>query len=76
MNENYTNKKKQKQQLEYEESWPIPDTLYDALCNCFKMKRVIHCNPITLPLQAKEYISHDPRDAIFDALPYTKKRLA
>ena len=27
---------------------------------------------MTLPLRAKEYISHDPRDAIFGALPYTK----
>jgi len=35
-------------------------------------QRVIHCNPITLPLGAKEYISHDSRDAVFGALPYTK----
>jgi hypothetical protein len=27
---------------------------------------------VTLPLRAKEYISHDPRDATFGALPYTK----
>jgi hypothetical protein len=27
---------------------------------------------MTLPLRAKEFISHDPRDAIFEALPYTK----
>jgi ribonuclease HI len=27
---------------------------------------------MTLPLRAKEYISHDPRDATFGALPYTK----
>jgi len=32
----------------------------------------MHCNSITLPLRAKEYISHDPRDAIFGALPYAK----
>jgi len=46
--------------------------LYDALRNCFKIKRVIHFNPITLPLRAKENISHYPRDAVFGALPYTK----
>jgi hypothetical protein len=27
---------------------------------------------MTLPLRAKEYISHDTKDAIFGALPYTK----
>jgi hypothetical protein len=27
---------------------------------------------MTLPLRAKEYISHDPRDATFGAIPYTK----
>jgi len=54
--ETFTNERKlhkqQKlnQQLEYEEPWPIPDTLYDALCTCFKIKRVMHCNPLTLPL--------------------------
>jgi hypothetical protein len=63
---------KQNQQLEYEEPWPIPDTLYDTLYNCFKIKKFIHGNPMTLPLMAKEYISHDPRDATFGALPYTK----
>ena len=62
----------QTQHIEYEEPWPIPDALYDALCNCFKIKRVIHCSPMTLPLRAKEYISHDPEDATFGALPYTK----
>jgi hypothetical protein len=61
----------QNQQLEYEEPWPILDTLYDALRNCFKIKRVIHCNPMTLRLRAREYISHDPRGAVFGALPYT-----
>ena len=59
---------KQNRQLEYEEPWPIPDALYDTLYNCFKIKRVIHCNPMTLPLRAKEYISHDPMDATFGAL--------
>ena len=53
----------QNQQLEYEELWPISYALYDTLCNCFKIKRVIHCNSMTLPLRAKEYMSHDPRDA-------------
>ena len=62
---------KQDQQLEYEEPWHIPDTLYDALRNCFNIKRVIHCNPINLPLRAKTYISHDPRDTRFSATPYT-----
>ena len=62
----------QTQHIEYEEPWPIPDALYDALCNCFKIKRVIHCKPMILPLRAKEYIPHDPRDAVFGALPYTK----
>ena len=33
----------------------------------------MHCSPMTLPLMAKEYISHDPKDAVFGALiPYTK----
>ena len=41
--------------------------LYDALYNCFKVKRVIHSNPLTLPLRAK-----DPKVAAFAALPYTK----
>jgi hypothetical protein len=27
---------------------------------------------MTLPLRVTEYISHDPRDAVFKALPYTK----
>ncbi len=27
---------------------------------------------MTLPLRAMEYISHDPRDVVFGALPYTK----
>ncbi len=27
---------------------------------------------MTLPMRAKEYISHDPRDTVFGALPYTK----
>ena len=27
---------------------------------------------MTLPLRAKEYISQDPKDATFGALPYTK----
>ena len=61
MNGSYTNNKKQNQQLEYEEPWPIPEVLYDKLCNCLKIKRVLHCNPMTLPLRAKEYISNDPR---------------
>ena len=52
--------------------WPLPDTIYDALHNCFNIQRVIHCNPIILPLRAKEYLSHDPKDAAFGALPYTK----
>jgi hypothetical protein len=46
--------------------------VYDTLVNCFKITRFIHCNPMTLPLRAKEYISHDPRDAVIGALPYTK----
>ncbi len=50
----------------------MPESLYDALCNCFKIKRVIQCNPLTLPVRAKECISHDSRDAVFGALPYTK----
>jgi len=35
------------------------------------IKRVIHYNPIILPLRAKEYISNDPIDAVFGALSYT-----
>ena len=41
-------------------------------CNCFKIKRVIHNSPMSLPPRAKEYISHDPKDATFWALIYTK----
>ncbi len=52
--------------------WALPDTIYDALHTCFNIQRVIHCTPIILPLRAKEYISHDPKDAAFGALPYTK----
>jgi hypothetical protein len=52
--------------------WEIPDNIYDALNVRFNIKRVIHYNPIILPLLAKEYISHDPKDAAFGALPYTK----
>ena len=46
--------------MEHEVPWPIPDTLYDTLCNCLKIKRVIHCSLMALPLRVKEYISHDP----------------
>jgi hypothetical protein len=63
---------KKTQQLEYKELWQIPDTLYDALYNCFQIKRVIHCNPMILPLRAKEYICRDPKEATFGAIPYTK----
>jgi hypothetical protein len=76
--ETFTNERKlhkqqkQNQQLEYEEPCHIHDTLYDTLCKTFKIKRVIHCSPMTLPLRSKEYISHDPRDATFGALLYTK----
>ncbi len=52
-------------------TWPIPDTLYDALYKCFNIQRVIHCNPINLPLRAKTYISYDTKDARFGAIPYT-----
>jgi hypothetical protein len=61
----------QQQQLEFDEPWHIPDILYDTLRSCFDIKRVIHCNPMTLPLRATEYISHDPRDGDFGALPFT-----
>jgi hypothetical protein len=36
------------------------------------IQRVIHCNPINLLLRSKTYISHDPKDACFGAIPYTK----
>jgi hypothetical protein len=52
-------------------TWPIPDTLYDALHQCFNIQIVIHCNPINLPLRAKTYISHDTKDTRFGAIPYT-----
>jgi hypothetical protein len=52
-------------------TWPIPDPLYDALDNCVNIKRVIHCNPINLPLRSKMYISHGPKDACFGGIPYT-----
>ena len=45
---------------------------YDALNRCFNIQCIIHCNPINLPLRAKSYISHDPNDAYFGAIPYTK----
>ena len=37
----------------------------------FNIQRVLHCNPINLPLRAKTYISHDPKDTRFGAIPYT-----
>jgi hypothetical protein len=57
-------------QLEYEEPWPIPVTIYDTLCNCFKIKRVIHSNQIILHIRAIEFKSHGPKDAIFGVLVY------
>ena len=54
-------------------TWPIPDFIYDASNRCFNIQRVIHCNPINLPLRAKTYISHDPKDADFGAIPYAKR---
>jgi hypothetical protein len=53
-------------------AWPIPDVLYDALNNRSNVQRVIHSNPINLPLRSKTYISHDPKDACFGAIPYIK----
>jgi hypothetical protein len=53
-------------------TWPIPDAIYDALHTCFNIQWVKHFNPIILPLRAKIYISHDPQDAVFGALPYTR----
>jgi hypothetical protein len=53
-------------------TWPLPDTIYDALHTCFNIQRVIHCNPINLPLRDEIYIPHDPQDIAFGALPYTR----
>jgi hypothetical protein len=53
-------------------SWPILNILYDALHRWFNIQRVIHCSLINPPLRAKTYISHDPMDAGFGAIPYTK----
>jgi len=61
-----------KPQQDLKGTWPIPDVLYDALHLCFNIQRFIHCNPISLPLRAKTYISHDPKDACFGAILYTK----
>ena len=58
--------------MEQEKHWIIPDTLYDTLCSSFKIKRVIHCNPLVLPLRAIKYIFPEPKDANFGALFYTK----
>ena len=53
---NLHEQQKQNQHPEYEKPWPTPDTLCDALCNCFKIKTVIHYKPMTLPMSAKECI--------------------
>ena len=54
-------RKKQHNQPGPNGTWSIiTDNLYDTLHHCFDIKRVIHCNPVNLPLRAKEYISHDP----------------
>ena len=50
-------------------TWPILNVLYDALNNCFNIQRVIHCNPINRSLRAKTFISHDPKDTCFGAIP-------
>ncbi len=50
-------------------TWTTPDNLYDALHNCFIIKRVLPCDPITLPLRAKYCISYDPQDITFGAIP-------
>ncbi len=62
---------KPQQHAETNGTWPIPDTLCDALNQCFDIRRFIHCNPINLPLRAKTYNSHDPKDICFGAKPYT-----
>jgi len=33
-------------------TWPILDIIYDAFQRCVNIQRVIHCNPINLPLRA------------------------
>ena len=57
---------------ELNRAWPILDILYDAFHRCFNIQRVINCNPINLPIRANTYISHDPMDVDFGAIPYTK----
>ena len=52
-------------------TWIIPDSLYDGLNKCFNIQRVLHYDPITLPLRAKQYIYQDPLDSQFGATPYT-----
>ena len=54
---------------------PYPTLYMMHYATASRSKKVIHCNPMTLPLRAKEYISHDPRDASFGALPFTKTAL-
>jgi hypothetical protein len=43
-------------------TWIIPDSIYDALHNCFYIQRALHCDPITLPLSANKFVSLDPLD--------------
>jgi hypothetical protein len=65
---------KQTRKQTYQEpngTWIIPDHLYDKLHKCVNIKRVLHCDPITLPLRAKQYIYHDTLDSQFGAAPYT-----
>ena len=44
-------------------TWIIADSLYDGLHKCFDVQRVLHYDPITLLLRAKQYISHDLLDS-------------
>jgi len=46
-------------------AFPIPDDVYDALHICFNIQRVIYCNPINLPLRAKNiYFPRPPRRSL------------
>ena len=47
--------------------WPIPHQLYMSLDAAFGVDRVLHCNPMNVPLDAPAFFSEDPDDNIFSA---------
>ena len=51
--------------------WPMPPALYTSLDSVFHIDRVIHCNPMNVPLEAPIYHSAAPEDNAFSAEPLT-----